>query len=123
MPDPRAREAIRALLRQRSQPNPFLDAKTKRFLEAVKAGELAKVTAMLDADPSLAVASDRGESAFLLAIRHGRRQVRDLLLARGVEPDLFESLADGQLRARQSPSRARSSTELRLMIGKKFRVH
>ena len=84
-------------LRERSRPNPLLDEKTRAFLDAVRDGELAKVTAMLDAEPSLAFTSDRGMSAFLLAVRYRRRLVRDLLLARGVEPDLWESLEEALL--------------------------
>lgn len=73
-------------------------SKVKEFFDAVRAGDSAAVSALLDADPSLAAArNEQGQSAILFAAYNGRREIRDLLLARGVQLDLFEAAAAGQL--------------------------
>lgn len=71
---------------------------TRKFLDAVKAGDLASVAALLDSNPSLGNArNDAGASAFLLAVYSGREAVKELLLSRGVELDIYESAAAGQV--------------------------
>ena len=70
----------------------------KDFLEAVKAGNVVQVKKLLDADATLANArAESGESAILLSIYYGQPAVRDLLLARGAELNIFEAAALGQV--------------------------
>lgn len=73
-------------------------SKIAEFFDAIRAGNLAAVTALLDADSSLGAArNDQGQSAILFSIYNGRREVRDLLLSTGVPLDLFDAAAAGQL--------------------------
>ena len=68
------------------------------LLEAVKAGDVNRVNELLAGDPTLVNARDAsGNSAILLAIYYGRKQVEEILLAHGVELDLFEAAAAGAL--------------------------
>jgi ankyrin repeat protein len=72
------------------------DAST--FFQAVKSGDAATVTNMLDANPNLLSAkNDQGQSAVLLASYSGKKEIRDLLLARGPVLELHEAAAAGQL--------------------------
>ncbi len=71
---------------------------TSAFFQAVQSGNASKVEALLDSDASLAGAkNDKGQSAVLLAVYTGRKEIRDLLLARGVALELHEAAAAGQL--------------------------
>lgn len=78
-------------------------ADIKSFFEAIRSGDLALVQTMLDADPSLASArNESGASAALMSIYMGRREIRDLLLSSGLQMDLAEASAAGDLpRAKQ----------------------
>jgi ankyrin repeat protein len=78
-------------------------SRTKEFFEAVAKGGTATVKALLDAEPSLATAkNEQGQSALLAAAYNQRRDIRDLLLARGIPLELHEAAATGQLdRVRQ----------------------
>lgn len=68
------------------------------FFQAVQSGDSRKVAALLDGDGSLSNAkNEKGQSAVLLAVYHGRKEIRDLLLARGIELELHEAAAAGQL--------------------------
>ncbi len=84
------------------------------FLDAVKAGDLSRVKELLEADPSLVnTRGDSGESAILLSVYYRRNSVRDLLLARGAELNIYEAAAAGQLErvatlAKASPALANS---------------
>jgi len=70
------------------------------FLEAVKAGNAARVRQMLDANPALAAArAESGESAVMLSVYYGKEDVLELLLERKVPLDIFEAAAAG-VRAR-----------------------
>lgn len=69
-----------------------------KMLEAVKAGKAAQVTKLLDADRALVNArAESGESAILLSIYYGHAEIRDLLIARGAEMNIFEAAAAGHL--------------------------
>jgi ankyrin repeat protein len=70
------------------------------FFQAVQSGNASKVAALLAADASLANAkNEKGQSAVLLAVYTGRKEIRDLLLARGVALELHEAAAAGSSRA------------------------
>ena len=67
------------------------------FLEAVKSGDTAEVNRLLDADPALLRARDeKGVSAILLAMYHGRRDVARLLIARGSDVSFHDACAAGE---------------------------
>ena len=68
------------------------------FFQAVQSGDASKVEALLDANASLANAkNEKGQSAVLMAVYSGRKEIRDLLLARGIALELHEAAAAGQL--------------------------
>ena len=70
----------------------------KDMIEAVKAGNVAQVEKLLDSDAALANArAESGESAILISIYYGQAAIRDLLLSRGAELNIFEAAAAGQL--------------------------
>ena len=65
---------------------------------AIQSGDLAQVKSLLDADASLASAkNESGVSAALLSTYTGRREIRDLLLARGAVLELHDAAAVGNL--------------------------
>jgi len=71
---------------------------TKLFFDAIRRGDLARVGALLEADPSLAgERNESGASPLLLSIYTGQKEVRDLLLSRCIEMDLAEACAAGDL--------------------------
>lgn len=70
---------------------------TQEFIDAATQGDVAKVTEMLRADPSLAQAKDQsGLSVIMKATYYGKRDVVDALLASSVELNIFEAAATGQ---------------------------
>lgn len=76
---------------------------TKALFDAIRTGDLSQVRALLDAEPSLASASNEsGASALLMSIYTGRREIRELLLSAGATMGLHEAAAAGNLdRVRQ----------------------
>ena len=70
----------------------------EEFLDAVKKGELAKVTELLKRDRALAGAKTAdGVSAVLLALYYRKKEVVPALLASGIELNVFEASATGQV--------------------------
>ncbi len=68
------------------------------MIEACQAGDVAKVTELVAADPSLVNAkSEKGESAILTAQYRMQRGVVEFLLSRGVPLTLYEACAVGAL--------------------------
>jgi len=68
------------------------------FFQAVQSGDPSQVEALLDANASLANArNEKGQSAVLVAVYAGRKEIRDLMLARGIALELDEAAAAGQL--------------------------
>jgi ankyrin repeat protein len=64
---------------------------------AIKAGEFERVKALVSADPTLVNArSSTGESAILTAVYNGRKEIANLLVARGATLTLFEACAAGE---------------------------
>ncbi|HET6231002.1 MAG TPA: ankyrin repeat domain-containing protein [Longimicrobiaceae bacterium] len=69
---------------------------TQTIFDAIKAGDTAAVTALLEADPGLAAARDAtGTSAVTFAAYHRRADALALLLARAPELDAFEAVIVG----------------------------
>jgi uncharacterized protein len=70
---------------------------SQEFIDAATQGDVAKVKEMLQADPSLAQSRDaNGLSIVLKAAYYGRRDVVEVLLASGVQLNIFEAAATGQ---------------------------
>ena len=70
----------------------------QELFEAVKAGDAVKVKKLLETEPALVNSrNEAGESVILVAVYYGHKQVVELLLTRGVELDLFEASAVGQV--------------------------
>lgn len=71
---------------------------TNRLIEAVKAGKLTEIQALLRAEPELIHATtDRGEAVILLAVYYGQKEVADYLLSKATELTIFEAAAVGRL--------------------------
>ncbi len=70
---------------------------TQDFFNAVTQGDAAKVKEMLKAEPQLAQAKDgKGTSAILKATYYRKQEVVAVLLATGIELNIFEAAATGQ---------------------------
>ena len=70
---------------------------SQEFIDAATQGDVAKVKEMLQADPSLAQSRDaNGLSIVLKTTYYGRRDVVEVLLASGVQLNIFEAAATGQ---------------------------
>ena len=64
---------------------------------AIQGGEVEKVKALLQADPSLASAKDeRGVSALMHAYYRGRRDIADVILNARSDLDVFEAATSGR---------------------------
>ena len=64
---------------------------------AIKTGEFERVKALVTTDPALVNArSSTGESAILTAVYNGRKEIANLLVARGATLTLFEACAAGE---------------------------
>ena len=70
----------------------------KEFFAAVRAGDLAALRNLLDAEPALLAAkNEQGQTAVLAAAYSGRKEICELLISRGVQLELHEAAAAGQL--------------------------
>jgi ankyrin repeat protein len=68
------------------------------FFDAIKAGDLERVKALVTATPALINArAGTGESAILTAVYHRQKEIANLLVARGAPLSLFEACAAGEL--------------------------
>jgi ankyrin repeat protein len=75
----------------------------KEFFAAIRAGDMATVRTMLQAEPALAGAkNEQGQSPVLAAAYGGRAEIRDLLIAQGVHLQFHEHFIN------QDPGLARS---------------
>jgi uncharacterized protein len=73
-------------------------SETQLFFDAIRAGDLAAVRALLDQDPALLTAKNaQSQSAVLFSIYNRQKEVRDLLLSRGVPLELHEAAAAGDV--------------------------
>ena len=67
------------------------------FLTALKSGDIAGVTALLDAEPALVDARADGMTAVTTAMFHGHKAIAELLVARGATLDIFDAAMTGSL--------------------------
>ena len=65
------------------------------LFEAIRSGDVERVTAVLEADPSGAGATENGVTPILLAVYHGRTDIARLLADRGAPIGFAEALALG----------------------------
>jgi ankyrin repeat protein len=65
--------------------------------EAIKAGDAAKVAALLDADPALLQSAEKDITPILLAIYHGKPDLARLFVDRGARLSFGEACALGDL--------------------------
>ena len=71
---------------------------TQKLFAAVKAGNTAEVTRLIEAEPALVNARDEnGLSAVLTAAYYQEPDIARLLVQRGAEMDVFEACAAGEL--------------------------
>jgi len=63
--------------------------------DAIKAGDAARVTALVDADPSLLQSPENGVTPLLLAIYYGKSELARLFVARGAPVSFHEACALG----------------------------
>ena len=70
----------------------------EEFFAAIRSGDVARVRALVQADPALASARDEaGLSAVLTALYHRQGEARDVLLAADPELDVLDAAATGRL--------------------------
>jgi uncharacterized protein len=73
------------------------DSHDPALFEAIKAGELGRVKELITANPALVNArTEKNESAILTAVYHRRKEIANLLVARGAALSLFEACAAGE---------------------------
>src|SRR5579859_5898475 len=82
---------------------------------ALRAGDTSKFQEILDADPALLnVKNENGVAAVLMACYMGRKEIRDLLIAKGAHLELHEAAAAGNL------PRVRELVEANLQLAKSY---
>jgi ankyrin repeat protein len=75
------------------------ESSNKQFFDAIKNGDIAEVKELLKRDSSLAKASDeKGRTAILYAVYAKHKEIAELLIASGVEPNIFEAAATGRIK-------------------------
>lgn len=65
------------------------------FTDAIQAGDVSRVGALLDENPALVRMADKNVTPLLLAIYHGKRDVAQLLVERGAPVSFAEACALG----------------------------
>ncbi|MFZ3376732.1 MAG: ankyrin repeat domain-containing protein [Chthoniobacterales bacterium] len=79
------------------------DQQRQQFFDAIKKGDIAKVKELRKQTPALATASNqKGITATLYAVYAGHKEIAELFISSGVEPNIFEAAATGRIdRVRQ----------------------
>ena len=73
-------------------------SETQLFFDAIRAGDLAAVRALLDQDSALLnTPNAQSQSPVLFSIYNRQKEIRDLLLSRGARLELHEAAAAGDL--------------------------
>jgi ankyrin repeat protein len=71
----------------------------EQFFNVIKKGDVSQVTQLIKQDPSLAKASDeKGRTAILYAVYAKHKEIAELLVASGVQPNIFEAVATGRIK-------------------------
>jgi ankyrin repeat protein len=80
-----------------SYPQPA-DSSGKQFFDAIKKGDVAQVKQLLKQDPALAKASnEKRTTAILFAVYANHKDIAELLITSGVQPNIFEAVATGRV--------------------------
>jgi RNA polymerase sigma factor (sigma-70 family) len=67
------------------------------ILKAARSGDADKVKHLLEQDPRLIAARDPlGNTALILAVNSGHTEIAELLIASGVQPDIYEAASIGR---------------------------
>jgi len=70
----------------------------QEFLDSIKKGNATRVSELLKENPTLIGATTKnGTTAVLLAVYARHPEIAEMLLATGVEPNVFEAAATGRL--------------------------
>jgi ankyrin repeat protein len=71
----------------------------KEFMDAIRKGDAVKVREMLKQSPTLArtAAAKSGATPVLFAIYTNHKEIAELILASGIEPNIFEAAATGRV--------------------------
>jgi len=69
----------------------------KDLFDAIKAGDAAKVTELLDQDAALANADENGQKAIFTAMYYGKPEIARLLESRGADLDVFAAAMLGRV--------------------------
>ncbi len=73
-------------------------SETQLFFDAIRAGDIAAVRALLDQDSALLQAKNaQSQSPILFSIYNRQKEIRELLLSRGAQLELHEAAAAGDL--------------------------
>ena len=67
----------------------------REFIEAIKAGDAARVTALLNENPAVVRNAENNITPLLLALYHGKRDIAQLLVDRGAPVSFAEACALG----------------------------
>jgi ankyrin repeat protein len=70
-------------------------SRMSELTDAIKAGDLTRVSALVAADPGLLGAAENGVTPVMLAIYHGKKDVAQLLVERGAPLSFGEACALG----------------------------
>ncbi len=90
-------------------------SETELFFDAIRSGDIAAVSALLDNDPALISAKNaQSQSPVLFSIYNRQNEIRDLFLSRGASLELHEAAAAGDL------SRVKQLVEADSSLAKNF---
>lgn len=86
-----------SLRERRPSRDELFSTRVIEILKAARAGDAAKVKQLLEQDPRLIAARDPlGNTALILAVNSGHDEIAELLLAAGVQPDIYEAASIGR---------------------------
>jgi len=88
---------IAIILASAAHPQETSGDAAKNFFATIKKGEITQIKEVLKKDPALAKSSnEKGTTAVLYAVYTKHNDIAELLIASGVEPNIFEAAATGR---------------------------
>ena len=86
-----------SLRERRPSRDELFSTRVIEILKAARSGDAARVKQLLEHDARLIAARDPlGNTALILAVNSGHDEIAELLLAAGVQPDIYEAAAIGR---------------------------
>jgi RNA polymerase sigma factor (sigma-70 family) len=86
-----------SLRERRPSRDELFSTRVIEILKAARSGDAAKVKQLLEQDSQLIAARDPlGNTALILAVNSGHDEIAELLLAAGVQPDVYEAASIGR---------------------------